>query len=89
MDKAGAICFGFVIGWITYRTLRRRDGAAALSDISTVIAAVGGAAVITLFPVKGVDLFAYYSVSLAAGFFSYLIVNLVVYGKGDTGTWMG
>jgi hypothetical protein len=31
-----ALCFGLVIGWITYRTLRRKEGSAALSDIAGV-----------------------------------------------------
>ena len=38
----GALCFGLVIGWVTYRTLRRKEGSNALSDIATVIGAVGG-----------------------------------------------
>ncbi len=89
MDKVGAVCFGIVVGWITYRTLRRREGAAALSDIATVIGAVGGAAVITLFPNDPTNLFAFYAVGLLAGFFAYLIVNLIMYGKDKTETWMG
>jgi uncharacterized membrane protein YeaQ/YmgE (transglycosylase-associated protein family) len=89
MNNVGAVCFGLVIGWMTYRTLRRKEGAAALSDIATVIAAVGGAAVTTLFPVKASDLFGYYSIGLFVGFFSYLILNLIMYGKGKTETWMG
>ena len=37
-----------VIGWITYRTLRRREGATQLSDIATVLSALGGAAITVL-----------------------------------------
>ena len=85
--KAGAFCFGFVVGWITYRTLRRKEGAAALSDISTVIGAVGGAAVTALF--KSEDLFGLYSIGLAAGFFAYLVISFKVYGKANVGQWMG
>jgi hypothetical protein len=33
MVIAGAICFGAVVGWVTYRTLRRKEGAVLLSDI--------------------------------------------------------
>jgi len=83
----GAACFGLVIGWVTYRTLRRREGAAALSDIATVLGAVGGGAVTALFETEA--LFAWYSVGLAVGFFLYLIVNLAMYGKDDASTWMG
>lgn len=68
----GAFCFGFVVGWITYRTLRRREGKAALSDIATVIGAVGGAAITGLF--KSADLFGWYCIGLFAGFFVYLVI---------------
>jgi len=68
----GALCFGLVIGWITYRTLRRRADSVALSDIATVIGAVGGAAVTGLF--KDEVLFGAYCIGLAIGFFLYLII---------------
>jgi len=80
----GAFCFGLVIGWITYRTLRRKEGGAALSDISTVIGAIGGAAVLALFPG---DLFGTYAIGLAIGFFGYFLVGLFV-GKGNADSWM-
>jgi len=85
--EAGAFCFGLVVGWITYRTLRRREGTAALSDISTVIGAVGGAAVTTLFFSE--DLFGLYSIGLAVGFFAYLIVSLNISGEANVKRWMG
>ena len=83
----GALCFGLVVGWITYRTLRRKEGSAALSDISTVIGAVGGAAVTALF--KSEALFSMYSIGLASGFFLYFIVGLFVSGKDSAKGWMG
>jgi uncharacterized membrane protein YeaQ/YmgE (transglycosylase-associated protein family) len=83
----GAVAFGLVIGWITYRTLRRREGAALLSDIATVIGAVGGAAVVALF--QSGELFGLYSIGLAVGFFAYLIVSVTLYGKDDAKAWMG
>jgi len=89
MDIAvwGALCFGLVIGWVTYRTLRRKNEPSTLSDISAVIAAVGGAAVTALFKVG--ELFGAYCIGLAIGFFLYLIVSLILYGKGGVGDWMG
>ena len=83
----GAFCFGLVVGWITYRTLRRKEGAAALSDIATVIGAVGGGAVAAI--VDGKEMFGAYSIGLAVGFFLYFIVGLTVYGKESAGAWMG
>jgi len=87
VSEIGALAFGIVIGWICYRTLRRKEGAAALSDISSVIGAVGGGAVVTLF--KSGALFGWYSIGLFAGFVLYLIISMAVYGKASAGTWMG
>ena len=86
-SNIGAGCFGLVIGWVTYRTLRRREGVTALSDIAAVIAAVGGGAVTRLFASE--DLFGAYSIGLAIGFFAYFIVSLIVYGKEAQKQWMG
>ena len=83
----GAACFGLVIGWITYRTLRRREGAAVLSDIATVIGVVGGAAVTTLF--KNDVVFSSYCIGLAIGFFSYFFIGLFVFSKDKVDRWMG
>ncbi len=66
----GALFFGLVIGWISYRTLRLTAGTTALSDITTIIGAVGGAAVTALF--RSDVLFGLYCVGLAVGFFAYL-----------------
>jgi DMSO reductase anchor subunit len=80
----GAVCFGLVVGWVTYRTLRRAKDAVGLSAIASVIGAVGGAAVTSIYPTK--TLFGWYSIGLAAGFFSYLILGNTVFK--DTG-WLG
>ena len=82
--RVGALCFGLVIGWVAYRTLRRSGETVALSDIATVIGAVGGAAVTGLF--KDQALFGTYCIGLALGFFLYLIV--AVTALKDV-TWLG
>jgi hypothetical protein len=83
----GAFCFGLVVGWITYRTLRRKEDATTLSDISGVIAAVGGGLVTALF--KDEVMFAGYTIGLAGGFFAYLIVYVLLYGKSGADAFMG
>jgi NhaP-type Na+/H+ or K+/H+ antiporter len=83
VQEVGAVCFGVVIGWIVYRTLRRTDKA-AISDIATVIGAVGGAAVTGLFDAP--RLFGFYAIGLACGFFAYLIVGVTVLKDSD---WLG
>jgi hypothetical protein len=83
VEVIGALCFGLVIGWVTYRTLRRQGEPVALSNIASVIAAVGGGAVTALFTK---DLFAWYSIGLTIGFFLYLILGHTVFK--DSG-WLG
>lgn len=80
-QAVGAWCFGVVVGWVTYRTLRRSRQAVALSDIASVIGAVGGAAVTTLF--DGARLFAWYSIGLFTGFFAYLALGVTVLKDTD------
>jgi hypothetical protein len=82
--EVGALCFGVVVGWIVYRTLRRRRDPARISDIATVIGAVGGAAVTTQFDNE--KLFGWYSIGLAAGFFGYLVLGHTVF---KSTSWLG
>jgi uncharacterized membrane protein YeaQ/YmgE (transglycosylase-associated protein family) len=70
----GALGFGIVIGWVTYRTLRRRGEVVALSDIASVIGAVGGGWVTTQFSTPLV--FGWYCIGLFVGFFAYLILGV-------------
>jgi hypothetical protein len=79
----GAFCFGAVIGWITYYKMRFSPSH-AMSDIAVVIGALGGAAVLALFP-AGSDLFAAYGVGLAVGFFVYVGILLYATSKTDQG----
>ena len=72
----GPFSFGLVIGWVTYRTLRHRQGSSAISDIATVIGAVGGGAVTTLFEEQ--IPFAWYSVGLAVGFFLFYVLGILI-----------
>lgn len=83
----GAVCFGVVIGWITYRTLARKEGGAAISDLAAVIGAVGGGAVLGIFN-QG-NSFAWYAIGLAVGFFAYLLLTRKVGGNDAVGKIMG
>ena len=84
VELIGALCFGIIVGWVTYRTLRRQGETVALSNIATVIGAIGGAAVTALF--NSPELFGYYSIGLFFGFFAYLILGATV--LRNTG-WLG
>jgi len=43
ISALGALFFGLAVGWISYRTLRLTAGTNVLSDIATIIGAVGSA----------------------------------------------
>jgi hypothetical protein len=73
----GAGCFGALIGWFTYYVNRYRAEGVKLMDIMTLIGAIGGVAVLTLFPEK-TDLFGAYGIGLAVGFFGYFVVLLLM-----------
>jgi hypothetical protein len=84
VEIIGALCFGIIIGWVTYRTLRRQGETVALSNIASVLAAIGGGAVTGLF--KTPEIFSWYSIGLFIGFFSYLILGITVLPKNS---WLG
>lgn len=94
MEKAttlqvwGALGFGALIGWYVYYINRYRRAEVQLTDIVTLIGAVGGAAVLALFPAKS-DLFGAYGIGLATGFFSYFIflLGFVAVSKAHGVAW--
>lgn len=86
----GAFCFGIVMGWITYRTLRRSQ-TTGLSDIATVIGAVAGAAITGIWQ-QGTGAFGGYCIGLLIGFFAYLIISLLLIGtegRAKVYDWLG
>jgi hypothetical protein len=74
----GAFAFGTVLGWFLYFTNRYRKGDTQLSDVATLIGVIGGSAVTALFGDAKTTLFAAYGLGLAAGFFAYFIVLVVM-----------
>ena len=84
LELAGAVCFGMVVGFVTYRTLRRSHETVSLSNIATVIGAVGGAAVTATF--DDGQMFGAYCIGLAVGFFFSLILAETVL---EDSTWLG
>ena len=76
----GAGGFGFLIGWSLYYVNRHRgDAVRGYRDLATLIAAIGGGAVLALFP-AGTDLFGAYGLGLVAGFLVYFgVLGLLVW----------
>ncbi len=71
----GSICFGLVLGWISSWSLRLKAVAGLFTDIVIIIEILGGAAISALF--KSDVLFSLYCISLAIGFFAYVVIDLV------------
>jgi hypothetical protein len=83
MPEAGALGFGLVIGWFLYFVNRYRKSEASFTDITTILGAVGGAAVTSLFGAASERLFGAYGIGLAIGFFSYFVVLVILVGISD------
>jgi hypothetical protein len=84
VELVGSLLFGLVIGWVTYRTLRRNTDKIGLSNIASVIGAVGGATITGLF--KTPESFGLYSIGLAIGFFLYLRLGTTIWKDVE---WLG
>jgi hypothetical protein len=87
--SVGALCFGVAVGYITYRTLVRTTGKTAISDLTTVVGAVGGGAVTGLFGPASGDAFGWYSIGLLAGIAAFFLLYLALNGKSKTAAVMG
>jgi hypothetical protein len=69
--------FGAFLGWFAYFVNRHRAGAVKLTDLGTVIGAVGAGAVLALFP-AGTDMFGAYGIGLAVGFFAQFVILVIM-----------
>jgi hypothetical protein len=88
LQEWGAFAFGLVVGWFTYFVNRHRREDVSLADVATIIGALGGGAVLALFPEES-RLFGAYGMGLAVGFFGYfvLLVVMVLATHGWTLEW--
>jgi hypothetical protein len=82
LQKIGAGAFGAVVGWYVYYINRWRKDDVQLSDIVTLVGAIGGAAILALFPARS-DLFGAYGIGLASGFFLYFFILVVLVNKAQ------
>lgn len=94
MENAGALGFGLIIGWYVYYINRYRKADVQFSDITTLVGAIGGGALLSLFDSEEGSLsqilFGYYGIGLAVGFFAYFIALIILVGmsKGAfNATW--
>jgi hypothetical protein len=78
---SGAFYFGFVVGFFAYRVVKH-VAKPAISDLAAVVAAIGGAAVLKLFPAESAR-FDAYAYGLAFGVLLYLVLSVAL------GLWKG
>jgi hypothetical protein len=81
----GAGGFGLVIGWYVYYVNRHRKDDVQLSDVVTLLGAIGGGAVLSLFEARS-ELFGAYGIGLALGFFGYFTTLLLLVRMSMRGT---
>jgi len=88
LQLLGAGGFGAIVGWYVYYINRYRRGDVQLTDLVTLVGVLGGGAVLALFPAR-TDLFGAYGIGLFGGFFSYLLVLIVLVGRSHNfdGDW--
>jgi hypothetical protein len=83
LELLGAGAFGAVVGWLLYFLNRYRSEDVRLADLVTVIGALGGGAILALFPAES-ELFGAYGIGLFVGFFGYLgLLALLVWGSSS------
>jgi hypothetical protein len=87
VNEIGAVCFGVVVGYLTYRTLVRTGTKSSLDDLPAVLAVIGGGVITGLFPARS-ELFGWYAIGLLAGMVLFFLVYLVLNGAKKTGEVM-
>jgi len=81
-QKLGALAFGVVIGWYLYFVSRYRSDTVKLADVASVAGALGGTAVLALFP-AGTDLLGAYGIGVFVGFFGYFTTLMVLVARSE------
>jgi hypothetical protein len=84
LSTLGAVGFGAIIGWYVYYINRYRNSDVQFSDLTTVIAIIGGGVVIQLFNTP--NLFGAYGIGLFLGFFGYFVSLLLLIKSSDNFT---
>jgi hypothetical protein len=88
LGSVGAVCFGIVVGYITYRTLVRKNKS-AISDIGGVITAIGGGTVTALLSSHNSDTFGWYAIGLLGGMVAYFSAARRMMGKANWAKLLG
>lgn len=77
LQLLGAGGFGALIGWYVYYINRYRKADVQLSDLVTLVAIIGGGAILAIFPAQ-TDLFGAYGIGLFSGFFGYFLALIIL-----------
>src|SRR5215207_3620680 len=82
VELLGGGGIGAMNGWYVYYINRYRKSDVQFSDLTTIIAIIGGAAVLNLFP-SSTPLFGAYGIGLFIGFFGYFVSLLLLIRSSD------
>ena len=88
LTAVGALAFGLVVGFITYRTLVRTTEKAAITDLVAVVGVLGGGVVTNLYDPAG-DQFAWYAIGLALGMAVFFLAYWKMNGRKAIAKVMG
>src|SRR5260370_28663521 len=77
----GAVFFGLIIGWISYRVMRLAGGTNGIWAIAIFIASLARAAVIAL--LRSESLFPWFAIVLLVAFFACCHMLLVIYSLSE------
>ena len=88
VTAVGALVFGLVVGFITYRTLVRTTEKAAITDLVAVVGVLGGGVVTNLYDPAGVQ-FAGYAIGLALGMAVFFLAYWKMNGRKAIAKVMG
>jgi hypothetical protein len=77
IQLTGAASFGAVLGWYIYYINRNRKSDVQMGDLVTLVGALGGTVILSLYP-QGTDLLGAYGLGLAIGFFGYFLALIVL-----------
>ena len=80
LQLLGAGSFGFVVGWQLYFVNRYRSGGVSLADLGGIVGAIGGTAVLAMFPAQS-DLLGAYGIGMLLGFMGYFLVLAVLVSR--------
>ncbi len=87
INEFGALSFGMVVGYLTYRTLIRTVAKSTLDDLAAVVGVIGGGVITSLYGPE-THRFGWYAVGLPVGMAVFFLAFWKMNGKEKLGEVM-